>query len=416
MKMSSIVSLRGFGLALAFSLLYTPLAVQAQTKCKSGKPACGFTTDRLGKSVAVCCSASQSCDHEQQECIDNTRLGHVLPAYIVLTILYEAPGNASSVTYGANSTTGSGLDVSSSLKNAGSWGFSGGASAKSDKDSSVGDTVTVSGSGDGTNGFSTENGDDKTVVTSKQTTLSLKLQSFEDALNHDHDFFILWINPDIKVTYDANTQSTAGMLVSRQGQPIRWIGVLASQLEGKEPMTQIQKSMLSKLKPSDYQAILALDPALQGASFASSKDRYDLIGTTVSVTGPAVQGSPALTTTLDIKSAKTQSEAFVSTTTSTDDSSASLGIIDLFKSSTTITSTYKSSLTLTNGQGEEITGVFGSSTVGEGAVYNVYYDKVFRTFAFEVDAASSREGHRTHGPSRAPSFKASVTGGRRAAK
>jgi hypothetical protein len=288
------------------------------------------------------------------------------------------------------------------MKHADGWALSGGVQLGQDG-------FSAGGSGVGSNGFTTESGGSKSVAISKKSAFTLELTSQEDTLNHDHDLFILWVNPEVKLTSNLNTWTLSETLGPVDGQPMRWVAVLASQLEGKEPMTNGQKIMLARLTPIDFQNILALDPALKGTSLASAKDRYDLIGTTVTVAGPSI----GLTTTTEVSTDNNHTVTSVSSEASTIGDEAKIGFIDFFMSSHSVTWTYKTSSSNIAGQGEKITGSFGSSTQMENSVYDLYYDKVFKTFAFEKDPMSTgtvfirrSDESRSSLPSRPPIFKA----------
>jgi hypothetical protein len=105
------------------------------------------------------------------------------PRYWVLTILHAPPGRASSVTYGASSTTGSRVEVKGSLYN----GF----------DVKVESSITEQ-----EQKFETGTIDGVSVETHKTAGSTMSLDAQDDAINYGKDTFVIWTNPRLTIADD----------------------------------------------------------------------------------------------------------------------------------------------------------------------------------------------------------------------
>jgi hypothetical protein len=189
--------------------------------------------------------------------------GTVVPAYLVLTVVYSPPGSASgrgsSVTYEADSTTGTTTSASTTFKSGTSSSFD--QSAK----------VYGVGSGSGT-GFeashSVSYSDSMDIKKTTNSTITLTGPS-KDEIDHDEDQIWLLLKPNIKLGLSSFV--TRWMLADTKS-PIQ--PVLAGQLNGHKPMPDGVAKWLNwaGITPKDYPCILARDPLATQADGITVKD------------------------------------------------------------------------------------------------------------------------------------------------
>jgi hypothetical protein len=195
--------------------------------------------------------------------------GTVVPAYLVLTVVYSPPGSASghgsSVTYEADSTTGTTTSASTTFKSGTSSSFD------------VSGKVYGVGSGSGT-GFeashSVSYSDSMDIKKTTNSTIALTGPS-KDEIDHDEDQIWLLLKPNIKLGLSSFV--TRWMLADTK-YPIQ--PVLAGQLNGHKPMPDGVAKWLNwaGITPKDYPCILARDPLATQADGITAKD-YPCIGT-----------------------------------------------------------------------------------------------------------------------------------------
>jgi sugar lactone lactonase YvrE len=116
------------------------------------------------------------------------------PLYEVTSIVYAPPGNKSQDGYTTTTTNGTTTTIGSSFANASSLTFTYGISAWG-VGGSVSQTFGVSESTSNSTAFQ-ESFSDATGVANQSNTSS------PDAINHNQDLFLIWLNPQVTVTLE----------------------------------------------------------------------------------------------------------------------------------------------------------------------------------------------------------------------
>lgn len=200
--------------------------------------------------------------------------GVIFPKYMVLTLIYAPPGNASGkststdasyVDYSTGSTIGSTVDVAHAFKS----------------DYSVTAGLSVGGASVSVGGEWTEQ---------QTTTDEYKVNSSDksderipgpaaDGIDHDYDEFILCLNPIINVSVQGNKLIyTPGV----DGPSLIPLAVFAYELKNPSNMRHdVAVALQAKdFKTSDYNAILSLDPFANGST-AIDTNRFVRTSTTL---------------------------------------------------------------------------------------------------------------------------------------
>jgi hypothetical protein len=139
--------------------------------------------------------------------------GFINPKYMVVGVMYAPPGSSSFVEYTDTTTVGSTSTISSSFQN--DVGFSvtikGGVGIPATGIASGGVKLTYTQSSDYTQGTSSST---STTVT-QAASVSHKVGGTPtfSPLTNDDDYIVLWINPELLVTYTAPVGSTSASLV-----------------------------------------------------------------------------------------------------------------------------------------------------------------------------------------------------------
>ena len=304
----------------------------------------------------------------------------------MLGLLYRAPGNQSSVSYGQGSTLGSAWTTTTSNQYDGTWSLTAGVTAGSGGGGGGG-SVSVSGGGSGTvnGGFTSASSSSNTVTTTKTTTESLSLVSSGDALDHESDVFILWTNPEMVLTLTgtAPTQVVTATMQTIGNQPMSWLAVTAGELDGSvTPADPTVATFLAKLTAADKTSILALD-ALRAGDPSWYPQRYVALPSTIEVAGPDV----GIVDQVSFQGQNTtQAMQQLTNTSYTGDSfglSIAAQVFSLgFTEGGKQTASTVVSGTSTLGTQQTASATIKSSTSGVDAVYDVYYDSLFGSFAF----------------------------------
>jgi len=206
------------------------------------------------------------------------------PDYLLVSILYAPPGNASSTSFGESSSVGVGYGYgtnfgsSDTLTTQTSFGpsFDGGGGFKV----SVNDSSQTS--------QSTANSVMNTITTTSGTATNLKSSS--DLIDHGQDQFLIWVNPQITVAQLAPRQVQT-TLSTVPGQPMMVIPVTAYQLKNGIPPEKLGPQNpcqpgavctptpgLSVLTAADITQILKQDPFLASdPTAAPAPSRYAFI-------------------------------------------------------------------------------------------------------------------------------------------
>jgi hypothetical protein len=174
--------------------------------------------------------------------------------YYVLSLLYAPPGtnggkSSSSVDYSASALVGTTTTLSTSFAQ------STGASLQlgQDKGDSAGFSID----------HTTTDSQTLDIKTTKTSDLSVTGPA-ADGINHDEDFFVLWLNPTVTVTVDA--QHYVDWTVGVDGPTMMIQNVYVAQLKNPSLMPPGLKKDLDNagLTAADYATILAMNPFANG--------------------------------------------------------------------------------------------------------------------------------------------------------
>jgi hypothetical protein len=187
--------------------------------------------------------------------------GTVRPKFYVLTVLYAPPGtnggkSVSLVDYSSESATGTKTSIATSVKQGVSATFGGEKKGGLEFEFSETDT------------------DSSSVEIKKSTTFDIKLPGpAKDGIDHDHDVFVLMLNPLLNVTIYSGNQLVWTLDVDGPVMNIQY--VYAGWLSNHSTMPPGVKAQLDAagLEASDYQTILSTNPFATGAS-AIDADRF----------------------------------------------------------------------------------------------------------------------------------------------
>jgi hypothetical protein len=136
------------------------------------------------------------------------------PAYKVVSILYSPPGNQSSEGYGTSTTNGTTTTITSSFTFSSDLTFSSGIKDVLGGSASVGYATTSNNS----SAF-TQTWTEATMIASDDNSNLTYNPTKSDAINHNLDEFVIWLNPQVTVmadgttpvSYTTSSQPTAGV-------------------------------------------------------------------------------------------------------------------------------------------------------------------------------------------------------------
>jgi len=182
----------------------------------------------------------------------------VHPDFLLLSILYAPPGNASTSTFGQSAAAGVSYGITNNISQS-----SGSSISVADVFSSIGFSVNIQ------NGFS--RADQFSAVTTSTSTENLR--SGKDPLDHQQDIFLLWLNPVVTLT-QSDKKTLAAQITSGDAQ-MSVQAVSASQLMNGIPAEKLAPTQicptpatcymlpgLGSLTKADIKSILAEDPFL----------------------------------------------------------------------------------------------------------------------------------------------------------
>lgn len=138
--------------------------------------------------------------------------GFINPKYIVVGVTYAPPGGSSYVTYTDTTSVGSTTTIRNSFSNDAGFSVSmSGGGTLSAGWFNGGFTVTPTESTDYTQGSSSST----TTTINKASTISYKTDGTptEAPVSSDYDYFWIWVNPELFVTYTPPVGSTPGSVV-----------------------------------------------------------------------------------------------------------------------------------------------------------------------------------------------------------
>jgi len=137
------------------------------------------------------------------------------PDYKVVSILYSPPGNQSGQGYGTSTTNGTVTTITSSFTFSSELTFSSGS-----EDLGIGGSASIgySTTSNNSNAFTQTWTDATTIVSDDNSNLTYN-PTKSDAVNHNLDEFVIWLNPQVTVyesgttpvSYTTGSQPTAGV-------------------------------------------------------------------------------------------------------------------------------------------------------------------------------------------------------------
>jgi hypothetical protein len=187
--------------------------------------------------------------------------GTMRPKYYILSVLYSPPGanggkSGSAVDYASGSTTGTTTSTSSSFK------------AGLSVEASSGLDIGIVKLGLSTQfSASTTSTDTSSENITKSQTFDIKVPGpGADGINHDHDMFLLMLNPLLAVSvYPGNnmvwTMGVDGKVMNIQSVYVGWLKNPSTMAAGVK-----QQLDAAGLTAADYAQILAANPFAQGAT------------------------------------------------------------------------------------------------------------------------------------------------------
>ena len=238
------------------------------------------------------------------------------PAYVLLSILYDPPGAASSVSFSDGNNEGSTTGISSSFGN----GLSIAASTSGGLigEGTVGATFSQSNSTANASTFS---------ITSSSAQGS-QVSSTKDGIDHSQDRFFIWLNPLITVKQTGPNTAVYGV-GTVNGNPMDIIDVSLAELQNPSSIpaskmgTQVIRGVslpgLSVLQASDFASLAAMD-TLSAVNFAPTDTTRYVYVNSLPLEGPDAKGTNAVKSTFN----EADGSATAHTQTETSNMTASL--------------------------------------------------------------------------------------------
>jgi hypothetical protein len=166
--------------------------------------------------IQFCTSTASNCPGAKIVAVTVTQLSasEFYPTYKVVSVLYSPPGNQSSQAYGSSTTTGASSMVSSSFTFSEEMTFSSGIQDV------LGGTAAFGWSTTSNNSSSfTQTWTDATMIATDDNSNTTYNPTKSDAVNHNLDSFVLWLNPQVTilsagttpVTFTTGSQATSGV-------------------------------------------------------------------------------------------------------------------------------------------------------------------------------------------------------------
>jgi hypothetical protein len=308
--------------------------------------------------------------------------GTVRPKFYVLTVLYAPPGtndgkSVSLVDYSSESATGTKTSTEKSWK--------------------VGVSLTAGKEEGGLLGFevSPSGSDSSSLEIKKSTTFDIKVPGpAKDGIDHDHDVFVLMLNPLLNVTVYSGNHLVWTLNVDGPVMNVQY--VYAGWLNNHSPMPRGVKAQLDEagLGASDYQTILSTNPFASGASVIDP-DRFLPTPQSFAYEPPYSAHDAPWTETLTLENTVTStSKVEVGYSVS---AKASIPIIkDLLNFGTSMEFTNTNSTETSTESKQSAAVTVGGPAFGYTGPTDVlvYWDTVYNSFTFAfADGSSTRASH-----------------------
>jgi hypothetical protein len=307
--------------------------------------------------------------------------GTVTPKYLVLTVVYAAPGNnggknTSSVVYQAGSTTG----VTTSAKQSFKVGNSLSIEAQGGILGSVGSGFSFD--------YARNTTDAESLDIKKSTTSTIQFNGpSKDGVDHDHDAIYLWLSPTIDLALTPSTAQWA--LTATQNVVIQYVYV--GWLNNHVPMPDSIAQALQQhgITPEDFPDILQRDPLANGATSLDPR-RFVPLNTTFPYEPPYSASDSVPSTSYNV------SNSSISGSGSTIEDSYKVGLSIsaeggflgiakvTLKDTLSWAWTNESSQSTSVGRSESASVTVGGPAFGYSGstIMQVYFDTLYRTFAF----------------------------------
>jgi sugar lactone lactonase YvrE len=367
------------------------------------------------------------------------------PAYQVTSILYAPPGNKSSASLSNTVTNGTTTTIGSTFTTNQNLAFTGGFAA-----AGVGGTAGVSFGTATTSGNSTAFTETYTGAT--QVSNGSGSTNNPDAIYHSDDLFLIWLNPLVSVAYNGVNPTSYSLGVQGSAIP-DVLEVFASAMEDnglgsttvprgllnpqQDPATGVYTQGLASIckglneaeystasctqadqcgcRPSDFTAILALDPLLNYPGTETPLNANTGLNTSDCGTLPTPSGTcryvpvpyplnPSIQEELGLYGPDTNSSCNAFTVTDSTNTTRTLSGSDsqsvslsahaqipgfTFTDANTFTWTQSQSIGTANGSGNSMSVNLCSATSGCEENISLYEDTEYHTFVFQQPAFSS---------------------------
>lgn len=328
-----------------------------------------------------------------------TAVGTIKPKYLVLLVAYAPPGtnggkSISSVSYSSGSSAGTSTTVSQTFK--------------SGMSSSVDASFLGIGGG---NSFeaTTSKTDSTSVDIKKSTNLTIKIDGpSANGIDHNRDYIYLWLQPQITLSL---TSISAVWSFSGQGTALiqyvqaGWLSDSCLQNQnqpGCMPSSVYQTLTNLGLNNDDFKEIRTHDVLLNNGSLDPA--RFTPLTTSFTYEPPTSPSDPVPTTQVILTNESTTTtgqkvsdDYKVTTSISGDENFLNLVKVNM-KSSNTLEWTNESSTSQTTGNSQTASATIGGPSsdypVGP-TMIQVYYDQVYKTFAFAPIAIPPNAIHGT---------------------
>jgi Domain of unknown function (DUF5050) len=302
--------------------------------------------------------------------------------YYVLALLYAPPGlnggkSTSSVDYASTTVTGTTTTLSSSFKEAAAASLQVGP-----KDDGGGGGFSIS--------QTTTDSQQLDIKTTMSNDLSVTGPA-ADGINHDEDFFVLWLNPTVTITVDP--QNYVDWTVGVDGPTMITQRVSVSQLKNPALMSPGLKQQLAGFTAKDYATILAMNPFANGAA-AIDPNRFLPTPQSFPYEPPLNAGDPSPLQKFNQSYQVTNTATHIVQNQYTVDLSVAGGInLGLFQATLSVSNEFQwtdtTTTVSTNGSTQSATVAVGGPSFGYTGPTDVlvYLDTLFDTFMFAFPPA-----------------------------